>query len=77
MEGLFGPERCSSFDWRLALGDDPLTDDEMAALAEATTPVIRLRDNWMIIDPAGRATGPQADGGASRPSRRSSPCSPR
>ena len=23
----------------------------MAALAGATTPVIRLRDNWMIIDP--------------------------
>ncbi|MCW2828375.1 MAG: box helicase, partial [Marmoricola sp.] len=28
------------------------TDDEMATLAGATTPVIRLRDNWMVIDPA-------------------------
>ena len=51
MEGLFGPGALFEFDWRLALGDDALTDDEMAALAEATTPVIRLRDNWMIIDP--------------------------
>ena len=51
MEGLFGPGALFEFDWRLALGDDPLTDDEMAALAGATTPVIRLRDNWMIIDP--------------------------
>ena len=51
MDGLFGPGALFEFDWRLALGDDALTDDEMAALAEATTPVIRLRDNWMIIDP--------------------------
>jgi len=50
-EGLFGPETLFEFDWRLALGNDPLTDDEMSALASATTPVIRLRDNWMIIDP--------------------------
>ncbi|MCW2808842.1 MAG: box helicase, partial [Marmoricola sp.] len=51
-EGLFGPGALFEFDWRLALGDDALTDDEMATLAGATTPVIRLRDNWMVIDPA-------------------------
>jgi superfamily II DNA or RNA helicase len=50
-DGLFGPGALFEFDWRLALGDDVLTDDEMAALAGATTPVIRLRDNWVIIDP--------------------------
>ncbi|MGZ8745198.1 MAG: SNF2 helicase-associated domain-containing protein, partial [Nocardioides sp.] len=50
-EGLFGPGALFEFDWKLALGDDALTDDEMATLASATTPVIRLRDNWMIIDP--------------------------
>jgi superfamily II DNA or RNA helicase len=50
-EGLFGPGALFEFDWRLALGDDALTDDEMATLAGATTPVIRLRDNWMVIDP--------------------------
>ena len=52
MEGLFGPDALFSFDWRLALGGDPLTDEEMAALAGATSPVIKLRDNWMVIDPA-------------------------
>ena len=52
MEGLFGPDAMFSFDWRLALGDDPLSDDEMAVLAGANSPVIRLRDNWMVIDPA-------------------------
>ena len=51
MTGLFGPEAMFAFDWRLALGDSPLTDAEMASLAEATTPIIRLRDNWVVIDP--------------------------
>ena len=79
MEGLFGPGALFEFDWRLALGDDPLTDDEMAALADATTPVIRLRDNWMIIDPlvARRARKRVAADSGSGPSRRSSRCSPR
>ncbi len=52
VESTFGPGALFEFDWRLALGDDPLTDEEMATLAGATTPVIRLRDNWMVIDPA-------------------------
>jgi superfamily II DNA or RNA helicase len=51
MDGLFGPDALFTFDWRLALGSDPLTDDEMAALTGATSPVIKLRDNWMVIDP--------------------------
>ena len=50
-EGLFEPGALFEFDWKLALGDDVLSDDEMAALAGATTPVISCRDNWMIIDP--------------------------
>ena len=50
-EGLFGPGALFEFDWKLALGSDVLTEEEMATLASATTPVIRLRDNWMIIDP--------------------------
>ena len=50
-EGLFGPGALFEFDWRLALGGEELTDDEMSVLTGATTPVIRLRDNWMIVDP--------------------------
>src|SRR4029079_15051357 len=52
MTGLFGPEAMFAFDWRLALGSSPLTDAEMASLAAATTPIIRLGDNWVVIDPA-------------------------
>lgn len=55
-ESPFGPEALFGFDWRLALqgpdGTTTLTDDEMVALAEATTPVVRLRDNWVVVDPA-------------------------
>jgi superfamily II DNA or RNA helicase len=51
MTGVFGPDALFEFDWRLALAGDPLTDHEMTALAEANGPVIRLRDNWMVIDP--------------------------
>ena len=52
MEGMFGTSALFSFDWRLALGTEPLTDEEMAVLTGATSPVIKLRDNWMVIDPA-------------------------
>jgi superfamily II DNA or RNA helicase len=52
MTGVFGPDALFEFDWRLALAGDPLTDEEMTALADANGPVIRLRDNWMVIDPA-------------------------
>ncbi len=52
MTGLFGPDALFSFDWKLALGNDPLTDQEMTELAAATTPVIKLRNNWLVIDPA-------------------------
>ncbi|WP_181772082.1 SNF2-related protein [Amycolatopsis pittospori] len=40
------------FDWQLALGGAPLTAAEMDALAEAHRPVVRLRDQWVLIDPA-------------------------
>jgi len=51
MTGVFGPDALFEFDWRLALAGDPLSDEEMTALAEANGPVIRLRDNWVVIDP--------------------------
>lgn len=50
-EGLFGAGALFGFDWRLAIGDDPLTADELAVLREATTPIVKLRDNWIVIDP--------------------------
>jgi superfamily II DNA or RNA helicase len=49
--GFFGGGATLDFSWQVALGDDPLTDAEMDQLAEATRPVVRLRDQWMLVDP--------------------------
>ncbi|MBW5486917.1 DEAD/DEAH box helicase, partial [Streptomyces bambusae] len=39
------------FSWELALGGDRLTPGEMEALAQAHRPVVRLRDQWVRVDP--------------------------
>ncbi|WP_425548654.1 DEAD/DEAH box helicase [Amycolatopsis ultiminotia] len=40
------------FRWRLSLGGSELTDDEVSALAEAKRPLVRLRGQWVRLDPA-------------------------
>ncbi|MCL3999083.1 SNF2-related protein [Streptomyces lavenduligriseus] len=37
--------------WHISLDGDPLTEDEMTALANAVWPLIRLRGRWLLIDP--------------------------
>ncbi|MEV6419280.1 DEAD/DEAH box helicase [Streptomyces sp. NPDC051662] len=41
-----------SFNWHFALGDQRLSRAELDRLAEASRPVVRLRDQWVLIDPA-------------------------
>ncbi|MEU2281015.1 DEAD/DEAH box helicase [Streptomyces sp. NPDC013178] len=41
-----------SFTWWFALGDQQLTREELDRLAEANRPLVRLRDQWVLIDPA-------------------------
>ncbi|MCG7210277.1 DEAD/DEAH box helicase [Streptomyces arenae] len=50
--GFFEGEELLQFRWQLALGGDPLSEAEMDALAEAHRPVVRLRDRWVLVDPA-------------------------
>ncbi|WP_282701318.1 DEAD/DEAH box helicase [Streptomyces sp. CC219B] len=50
--GFFESEELLQFRWQLALGGDPLSEAEMDALAEAHRPVVRLRDHWVLVDPA-------------------------
>lgn len=50
--GFFESEQLLQFRWQLALGGDPLTEAEMDALAEAHRPVVRLKDQWVLVDPA-------------------------
>ncbi|MFD3620886.1 DEAD/DEAH box helicase [Streptomyces sp. NPDC058676] len=50
--GFFESEELLQFRWQLALGGDPLSEGEMDTLAEAHRPVVRLRDQWVLVDPA-------------------------
>jgi len=47
----FGLDRLLTVNWRIALGDQPLTEAELDRLAEAHRPVVRLRDQWTVVDP--------------------------
>ncbi|WP_324162386.1 DEAD/DEAH box helicase [Amycolatopsis sp.] len=47
----FGRDQLVEFGWRLAVGDDRLTDEEIAALAETKAPLVRLRGQWVAVDP--------------------------
>ncbi|MGW1957094.1 SNF2-related protein [Streptomyces sp. NPDC001920] len=40
-----------AFNWCFAVGDQRLTREELDRLAEANRPVVRLRDQWVLVDP--------------------------
>ncbi|MFD7707202.1 DEAD/DEAH box helicase [Streptomyces sp. NPDC059785] len=40
-----------SFDWSFSLGGLRLTRQELDRLAEANRPAVRLRDQWVLVDP--------------------------
>ncbi|MFF4357531.1 DEAD/DEAH box helicase [Streptomyces sp. NPDC001604] len=40
-----------AFNWRFALGEEQLTRAELDRLAEAGRPVVRLRGQWVLVDP--------------------------
>ncbi|GAA3619302.1 DEAD/DEAH box helicase [Nonomuraea rosea] len=50
MPSFLGGHHLTSFDWQLALGGERLTAAEMDQLAESHRPVVRLRDQWVLID---------------------------
>jgi len=47
----FGLEALLDFRWQLTLGGAELDAGEIAALAEAKRPLIRLRGRWVLLDP--------------------------
>jgi superfamily II DNA or RNA helicase len=50
--GLLSAESVFAFHWQIALHGEPLTDAEMDQLAAATAPILKLRDNWTVVDPS-------------------------
>ncbi|WP_329039253.1 DEAD/DEAH box helicase [Streptomyces sp. NBC_01725] len=48
---FFDSTELLKFNWQLALDGDPLSEAEMDTLAESHRPIVRLRDQWVVIDP--------------------------
>jgi SNF2 family DNA or RNA helicase len=49
--GKFGKDQLMDFRWRLAVGDDTLSEAEITALAQTKAPLVRLRGQWVAVDP--------------------------
>jgi superfamily II DNA or RNA helicase len=50
--GAFSLGSLLAFRWEVTLDGEPLTDAEIAALADAQRPLVRLRGRWVRVDPA-------------------------
>ena len=50
--GLLTPDALFSFNWQIAVHGDPLSPAEMDELAAAATPILKLRGQWTVVDPA-------------------------
>ncbi|MFP5021500.1 SNF2-related protein [Pseudonocardia phyllosphaerae] len=55
--GGLGRDELAGFRWSLAVGDDELGEDEIAALVAAKAPLVRLRGRWVAVDAAALARG--------------------
>jgi SNF2 family DNA or RNA helicase len=49
--GLLSFNSLVSYDWQLALGDQPLTPDEFEMLAHLKEPLVQLRGRWVDVRP--------------------------
>jgi superfamily II DNA or RNA helicase len=49
--GLLGMDALVDFNWELAIGDQTLSVDEFARLAQAKTALVQVRGEWMQLDP--------------------------
>jgi superfamily II DNA or RNA helicase len=52
VDGVLSGDTLFSFNWQVALRGDPLTEQEMDQLARASTPMLKLRGGWTVVDPA-------------------------
>ncbi len=51
LPSLLSAEALLSFQWQLTLGGGELSSAELDRIAEAQRPLVRLRDQWVLIDP--------------------------
>ena len=50
-DSKFGRDQLVRFSWQLALGAETLTEEEIETLAATKAPLVRLRGQWVTIDP--------------------------
>jgi hypothetical protein len=46
----FGRDQLVKFQWQLAIEDETLTEEEIAALAAAKAPLVQVRGQWVTVD---------------------------
>jgi SNF2 domain-containing protein/SNF2 helicase protein/helicase-like protein len=46
-----GQDGLVDFDWRLSIGTDLLTEEEIETLIETQSPLVRVRGEWLQVDP--------------------------
>ncbi|MFG2845141.1 DEAD/DEAH box helicase [Kitasatospora sp. NPDC048296] len=51
LPSLLSAEKLLAFRWQLTVGGRELTRAELDRLAEAQRPMVRLRDQWVLLDP--------------------------
>jgi SNF2 family DNA or RNA helicase len=51
-KGLFATDELFAFNWQIAVHGEALTEAEMDELAGSAKPILKLRGNWTVIDPA-------------------------
>jgi superfamily II DNA or RNA helicase len=52
VEGVLSGDALFAFNWQVALRGEPLTEQEMDELARASSPMLKLRGGWTVVDPA-------------------------
>ncbi|WP_447006042.1 DEAD/DEAH box helicase [Saccharothrix isguenensis] len=56
-ESELGLKVLVDYRWELSVGDERLTEDELLSLASAKVPLIRVRGQWVHVDPKRLAAG--------------------
>ena len=49
VEGSINLRTLFEYDWRISLGDDPITEQELSLLAKSSEPLVKIRDRWLDI----------------------------
>ena len=52
VEGVLSGDALFAFNWQVALRGEPLTEAEMDALARSSSPMLKLRGGWTVVDPS-------------------------